>query len=668
MGSCYLTSSNTLRFLILTVVAIRSIAEDSESQRSLKISGKSCKDAVGQQGVCVFKWECIIKDGILLSTCTDGFLFGTCCKFLNNVTVSPVPSYFRPQNYLDDRRPTQFVHKTSPFVKFTYDSYRTTPYPKFVTWTGSSPYYYSKWYMPYHKYTPSYIGTTPFRKTFSSSKYKNPTTVYGTVGIKRQPPTRHPFKNGSIDTNKTAVISSNYILIIDKDSIETNNETTKLSDALTNFTSSIINISNINASNEISRIDTAISSNHTSRIENTTTESFEQIELTIETTTETATETILTNTSIDNATETSETEQYLSNKTTETETLPLKITETETPTKITETGTYSSNTTVDILEQTSIPTSEISSTTTSLSSVIDSLMSTIATTSPITTIGHPSIESNVIESVKTEKPIVWNYKKQCGVRPLKPHGRIVGGLDTYFGKWPWQALVKEATWLGIFIKNKCGGVLINNRYVLTAAHCQPGFLSSLIVILGEYDLSGDFESLKPVTRNVKKMIVHRDYNSQTFENDLALLQMDQPVEFQPHIVAICLPDDKEDFTGKIAHVSGWGKLSHGGSIPNVLQEVHVPIVSNSKCQKMFLSAGHIKAIRDTFICAGYEDGGQDSCEGDSGGPLMIQRENGLWVLVGTVSHGIRCADPNLPGVYMRMTSYKTWIKTVIENA
>lgn len=248
-------------------------------------------------------------------------------------------------------------------------------------------------------------------------------------------------------------------------------------------------------------------------------------------------------------------------------------------------------------------------TTESLSAAIDNLISAIATIVPATTSHYPSIESNVIETVKTEKPKIWNYKKQCGVRPLKPHGRIVGGLDTYFGKWPWQALVKEATWLGIFVKNKCGGVLINDRYVLTAAHCQPGFLSSLIVILGEYDLSGDFESLKPVTRNVKKMIVHRDYNSQTFENDLALLKMDQPVEFQPHIVAICLPEDNEDFTGKIAHVSGWGKLSHGGSIPNILQEVHVPIVTNSKCQKMFLSAGHIKAIRDTFICAGYENGG-----------------------------------------------------------
>ncbi|GBL77175.1 hypothetical protein AVEN_12798-1 [Araneus ventricosus] len=68
----------------------------------------------------------------------------------------------------------------------------------------------------------------------------------------------------------------------------------------------------------------------------------------------------------------------------------------------------------------------------------------------------------------------WNYKKDCGVRLMQPVGRIVGGKNTYFGKWPWQALVKEATWLGLFVKNKCGGVLITSKYVLTAAHCQPG--------------------------------------------------------------------------------------------------------------------------------------------------------------------------------------------------
>ncbi|KAH8024041.1 hypothetical protein HPB51_020799 [Rhipicephalus microplus] len=120
----------------------------------------------------------------------------------------------------------------------------------------------------------------------------------------------------------------------------------------------------------------------------------------------------------------------------------------------------------------------------------------------------------------------------------------------------------------------------------------------------------------------------------------------------------------EDFTGRTSYVTGWGKLSHGGSVPNVLQYVQVPILSNEKCQKMFLLAGHIKSIRENFVCAGYDGGNRDSCEGDSGGPLTLLRDDGRWVLVGTVSHGIRCAEPNMPGVYMRTSAYRAWIDSV----
>ena len=70
-------------------------------------------------------------------------------------------------------------------------------------------------------------------------------------------------------------------------------------------------------------------------------------------------------------------------------------------------------------------------------------------------------------------PIPLSFS-DCGVRPLRGTGRIVGGTKTKFGDWPWQVLVKESTWLGLFTKNKCGGVLISDRHVLTAAHCQPG--------------------------------------------------------------------------------------------------------------------------------------------------------------------------------------------------
>ncbi|XP_055679999.1 serine protease filzig [Lutzomyia longipalpis] len=253
---------------------------------------------------------------------------------------------------------------------------------------------------------------------------------------------------------------------------------------------------------------------------------------------------------------------------------------------------------------------------------------------------------------------------RCGIRPHVKSARIVGGKSAHFGEFPWQVLVRESTWLGLFTKNKCGGVLISNSYVITAAHCQPGFLASLVAVFGEYDISGEVESKRSVTKNVKRVIVHRQYDAATFENDLAILELESPIHYDTHIVPVCMPPDNADFTGRMATVTGWGRLKYGGGVPSVLQEVHVPIIDNSVCQEMFQTAGHNKKILKSFLCAGYANGQKDSCEGDSGGPLVLQRPDGRWELAGTVSHGIKCAAPYLPGVYMRTTFYKPWLQSV----
>lgn len=241
----------------------------------------------------------------------------------------------------------------------------------------------------------------------------------------------------------------------------------------------------------------------------------------------------------------------------------------------------------------------------------------------------------------------------------------MGGSDSRFGDWPWQVLVKESTWLGLFTKNKCGGVLISDKHVLTAAHCQPGFLASLVVELGEHDISGKTELMATNQIKVKRVVVHRDYKAPTFENDIAILELEESIRRAPHIIPICMPEKTDEvFEGRVGIVSGWGRLEYGGDVPDILQQVSVPIIDNVSCQSMFTKSGHKKRVRSSFLCAGYENGKKDSCEGDSGGPLMVQKNNKQWVLAGTVSHGIKCAYPNLPGVYMRMTHYKPWIEKV----
>lgn len=295
---------------------------------------------------------------------------------------------------------------------------------------------------------------------------------------------------------------------------------------------------------------------------------------------------------------------------------------------------------------------------------------TKTTEKPSTTTSTPTKSTTTRSTTTTRK---WDYKKHCGVIPLQSHSevisrsavrraRIVGGETAYFAAWPWQVLVKEATFLGLFTKNKCGGVLVNSRYVLTAAHCQPGFLATLIAVFGDFDLSASYEPKTSFQRNVRRIIVHRGFNAVTFENDLALLELDRAVTFDEHVVPICLPDRAEKFEGEMATVTGWGRTSFGGDVPSKLMQVKVPVIENTKCQEWFDFSGHSKRIVDGFQCAGYKNGVMDSCEGDSGGPLVTQRSDGRWVLVGTVSHGIKCAWPNLPGIYMRMPFYRDWLE------
>ncbi|KDR24120.1 serine proteinase stubble [Zootermopsis nevadensis] len=321
--------------------------------------------------------------------------------------------------------------------------------------------------------------------------------------------------------------------------------------------------------------------------------------------------------------------------------------------------TYRPGNTVKVTTKRSTTTSS----TTQLLLQQDDVTSTKSTTEEPTTLLDYTLTTNDEDLTTSSHPV--DYKHECGVRPLmKKTGRIVGGKGATFGEWPWQVLVRESTWLGLFTKNKCGGVLITSRYVTTAAHCQPGFLANLVAVFGEFDISGELESRRSVMKNIRRVVVHRQYDAATFANDLALLELESPVAFDEHIVPICMPHDKEDFTGRMATVTGWGRLKYGGGVPNLLQEVQVPVIENSVCQEMFHTAGHSKVILNSFLCAGYANGQKDSCEGDSGGPLMLEREDGRWVLVGTVSHGIKCAAPYLPGVYMRTTYYKPWLHAI----
>merc|ERR1712180_314544 len=235
---------------------------------------------------------------------------------------------------------------------------------------------------------------------------------------------------------------------------------------------------------------------------------------------------------------------------------------------------------------------------------------------------------------------------QCGIKGGSDSTRIVGGQETEVHEYPWQVgLVSRGgttPW--------CGGSLISERHVLTAAHCtEDSSARKIQVLLGEHRINdGKFTRV-----NVANINEDPDYDFP--DGDFSILTLSNPVTFSSSVRPVCLPSDTtKTYEGEVATVTGWGTLSSGGSQPDVLMEVDVTVTTNDFCNGVY--DGDINSLH---ICA--MDAGKDSCQGDSGGPLIVQ-ENGRWTLVGVVSFGSGCARPGVPGVYARVTQRFDWIK------
>uniref|UniRef100_A0A8C3DB18 Transmembrane serine protease 6 n=1 Tax=Corvus moneduloides TaxID=1196302 RepID=A0A8C3DB18_CORMO len=239
----------------------------------------------------------------------------------------------------------------------------------------------------------------------------------------------------------------------------------------------------------------------------------------------------------------------------------------------------------------------------------------------------------------------------CGMQA--PLSRIVGGMNSVEGEWPWQASLQVRG------RHICGGTLIADRWVVSAAHCfQDERLASpsiWTVYLGKYlqNATGHTE----VSFKVIHLFLHPYYEEDSHDYDVALLQLDHPVIISSLIQPICLPAPSHIFEpGLHCWITGWGALKEGGSSPVLLLKVDVQLIQQNIC-----SEAYHYMITPRMLCAGYYQGKKDACQGDSGGPLACKQPSGRWFLAGLVSWGMGCARANHYGVYTRITQVLGWM-------
>ncbi|XP_056018025.1 neurotrypsin-like [Ostrea edulis] len=245
----------------------------------------------------------------------------------------------------------------------------------------------------------------------------------------------------------------------------------------------------------------------------------------------------------------------------------------------------------------------------------------------------------------------------CGIpKAQSKNPRIVGGHASSRGKWPWLA--------SIFLhippmsqQQFCAGSLVNDEWILTAAHCfdRTTDKREVRIQLGEYNLLRRDPSEQ--TFNVSELFIHPLYTRAAHDFDIALIKLNRPADTSTDYVNnICLPLASEGpFQDDYCFVAGWGNTgSTGTTKATILQEAKMPLLNNTICKTIY------SQVTDNMMCGGYVFGGIDTCQGDSGGPLSCQR-NGRWEVGGVISWGNGCAQIMKPGVYTRTKPYLQWI-------
>jgi len=237
----------------------------------------------------------------------------------------------------------------------------------------------------------------------------------------------------------------------------------------------------------------------------------------------------------------------------------------------------------------------------------------------------------------------------CGIRPLE--NKIVKGQVAEEFDWPWMC---SMLYNGRHI---CGGSLIGNKWIVTAAHC----VSNLVPGNYKWDCGIHHRTNRgPHARlfSVKAIFRHTGYSSSNFRNDICLMELTETAyipntsTYNDYVLPACIPKTGANFGGTTSWATGWGTLTSGSSsLPLVLYEVALDTWTDTRCQT-YATMAH----PPTQVCAGGPD--KDTCQGDSGGPLAAKDSDSKWYCIGLTSWGYGCGGG---GVYTKVAAFYDWI-------